>query len=181
MDTTNILFILGGAFDSIEKIIENRVGKGSIGFGSEIKETNKSMDKVLSQLETEDLLKYGLIPEFVGRLPVTVTLEELNEDALVQILTEPKNALVKQYQSLLAMDDVELEFEEEALREIAKQAIAKKAGARGLRGIIEDTMMNVMFEIPSRDDVRKVIITRESVLQTEDPIVITDNQECVSS
>lgn len=181
VDTTNILFILGGAFDSLDKIIENRVGKGSIGFGSEIRETNKSIDTILSQLETEDLLKYGLIPEFVGRLPVTVTLEELDEDALIEILTEPKNALVKQYQSLLAMDDVELEFDDEALREIAKLAIAKKAGARGLRGIIEDTMMNIMFEIPSRDDVRKVIITRESVLQTEDPIVITDNQECVSS
>lgn len=172
VDTTNILFILGGAFDSLEKIIESRIGKGGIGFGSDIKETNRSTGEILSQLQTEDLLKYGLIPEFIGRLPVIVTLEELDEDALVKILTEPKNALVKQYKALLKMDDVELEFEKEALREIAKRAIVKKAGARGLRGIIEDTMLDIMYEVPSCDNIEKVIVTKESVEGREEPIII---------
>ncbi|MCD1146521.1 ATP-dependent Clp protease ATP-binding subunit ClpX [Peptoniphilus sp. KCTC 25270] len=173
VDTSNILFILGGAFDSIDKIIESRIGKGGIGFGSNIKETNRPTDEILKNLETQDLLKYGLIPEFIGRLPVTVTLEELDKNALKQILVEPKNALVKQYQELLKMDDVELEFEEDALDAIAELAIRKKAGARGLRGIIEDTMMNIMFEVPSRSDVKKVIVTRESVEKNESPIMIS--------
>lgn len=172
VDTTNILFIVGGAFDSIDNIIQSRTGRSGIGFGSDIKDTKKSQDETLAQLQTEDLLKYGLIPEFIGRLPVTVTLQELDEEALVEILTQPKNALVKQYEELLSMDNVELEFEPNALKYIAKKAIEKKAGARGLRGIIEETTLNIMYEIPSRKDVKKVIITKESVEGKEDPIYI---------
>ncbi|MDQ0508886.1 ATP-dependent Clp protease ATP-binding subunit ClpX [Peptoniphilus ivorii] len=174
VDTTNILFILGGAFDSLDKIIEARMGKGGIGFGTEIKRSKHDEIDLLKHLEGEDLLKYGLIPEFIGRLPVTVTLEELDKDALVHILTEPKNALVKQYEALFAMDNVELEFEESALEAIAEKAIVKKSGARGLRGTIEEVMMDTMFEIPSFEDIRRVIVTKESVEGTEDPVLIRD-------
>lgn len=163
VDTTNILFILGGAFDGIDKIIESRLSKGGLGFGQEIKE-KKDLGELLSQVSTEDLLRFGLIPELIGRLPVHVSLEELDRESLVEILTGPKNALVKQYVALLGMDDVELVFEEDALEAIADKAIARKAGARGLRGIIEQTMMDVMFEVPSRKDVEKVIVTKEAVL-----------------
>lgn len=163
VDTTNILFIVGGAFDGIEKIIENRTAKSSMGFGSEIVDKRANRENILKKVETEDLLKFGLIPELIGRLPVTITLEELDEDALVEILTKPKNALVKQYKELLKFDDVELIFDDQALNYIAKKAIEKKAGARGLRGVIENTIMNVMYEIPSRDDIKAVKITKESV------------------
>ena len=163
VDTTNILFIVGGAFDGIDKIIENRTAKSSMGFGSEIIDKKANIENILKKVETEDLLKFGLIPELIGRLPVTITLEELDEDALVEILTKPKNALVKQYKELLKFDDVELIFDDEALNYIAKKAIEKKAGARGLRGVIENTIMNVMYEIPSRDDIKAVKITKESV------------------
>lgn len=163
VDTTNILFIVGGAFDGIEKIIENRTAKSSMGFGSEIVDKRANRENILKKVETEDLLKFGLIPELIGRLPVTITLEELDEDALVEILTKPKNALVKQYKELLKFDDVELIFDDQALNYIAKKEIEKKAGARGLRGVIEDTIMNVMYEIPSRDDIKAVKITKESV------------------
>lgn len=174
VDTTNILFILGGAFDSLDKIIENRLGQGGIGFGTEIKRSKHDQEDLLQYLEGEDLLKYGLIPEFIGRLPVTVTLEELDKEALVHILTEPKNALVKQYEALFAMDDVELVFEDEALEAIAEKAIKKKSGARGLRGTIEETMVDTMFDIPSRDDVKRVIVTKESVEGKEPPIMERD-------
>lgn len=163
VDTTNILFIVGGAFDGIDKIIENRTAKSSMGFGSEIIDKKANRENILKKVETEDLLKFGLIPELIGRLPVTITLEELDEDALVEILTKPKNALVKQYKELLKFDDVDLIFDDEALNYIAKKAIEKKAGARGLRGVIENTIMNVMYEIPSRDDIKAVKITKESV------------------
>ena len=163
VDTTNILFIVGGAFDGIDKIIENRTAKSSMGFGSEIIDKKANRENILKKVETEDLLKFGLIPELIGRLPVTITLEELDEDALVEILTKPKNALVKQYKELLKFDDVELIFDDQALNYIAKKAIEKKAGARGLRGVIENTIMNVMYEIPSRDDIKAVKITKESV------------------
>lgn len=163
VDTTNILFIVGGAFDGIDKIIENRTAKSSMGFGSELIDKKANRENILKKVETEDLLKFGLIPELIGRLPVTITLEELDEDALVEILTKPKNALVKQYKELLKFDDVELIFDDEALNYIAKKAIEKKAGARGLRGVIENTIMNVMYEIPSRDDIKAVKITKESV------------------
>ena len=174
VDTTNILFILGGAFDSLDKIIENRLGQGGIGFGTEIKRSKDDEEDLLKYLEGEDLLKYGLIPEFIGRLPVTVTLEELDKDALVHILTEPKNALVKQYEALFAMDDVELVFEDDALEAIAEKAIKKKSGARGLRGTIEEIMMDTMFEIPSMDDVKRVVVTKASVEGDEDPIMERD-------
>ena len=163
VDTSNILFIVGGAFDGIDKIIENRTAKSSMGFGSEIVDKKTNKENILQKVETEDLLKFGLIPELIGRLPVTITLEELDEEALVEILTKPKNALVKQYKELLKFDDVELIFDDEALSYIARKAIEKKAGARGLRGVIENTIMNVMYEIPSRDDIKAVKITKESV------------------
>ena len=163
VDTSNILFIVGGAFDGIDKIIENRTAKSSMGFGSEIVDKKANKENILQKVETEDLLKFGLIPELIGRLPVTITLEELDEEALVEILTKPKTALVKQYKELLKFDDVELIFDDEALSYIARKAIEKKAGARGLRGVIENTIMNVMYEIPSRDDIKAVKITKESV------------------
>lgn len=163
VDTSNILFIVGGAFDGIDKIIENRTAKSFMGFGSEIVDKKANKENILQKVETEDLLKFGLIPELIGRLPVTITLEELDEEALVEILTKPKNALVKQYKELLKFDDVELIFDDEALSYIARKAIEKKAGARGLRGVIENTIMNVMYEIPSRDDIKAVKITKESV------------------
>lgn len=163
VDTSNILFIVGGAFDGIDKIIENRTAKSSMGFGSEIVDKKSKQENILQKVETEDLLKFGLIPELIGRLPVTITLEELDEEALVEILTKPKNALVKQYKELLKFDDVDLIFDDEALNYIARKAIEKKAGARGLRGVIENTIMNVMYEIPSRDDIKAVKITKESV------------------
>lgn len=173
IDTTNILFICGGAFDGIDKIIQNRIGKKSMGFGAEIRSNqNYDIGEILSQILPEDLLKYGLIPEFVGRVPVVVTLNSLDEEALVQILKEPKNALVKQYQKLLEMDGVTLEFEEEALRLIAKKAIERKTGARGLRAILEGIMLNVMYDVPSRNDVEKCIITKDTVINNSDPILI---------
>lgn len=161
VDTTNILFIVGGAFDGIDKIIQNRIDTKSMGFGADIKSKKDiEIGKLLKEIQPEDLLKYGLIPEFVGRLPVIVTLEELDEEALVKILTEPKNALVKQYKELFKMDGVELEFEEEALKAIAQKAIARKTGARGLRSIIEETLLDIMYEIPSRDNIedRKSVV-----------------------
>ncbi|NLO81459.1 MAG: ATP-dependent Clp protease ATP-binding subunit ClpX [Clostridiales bacterium] len=173
IDTTNILFICGGAFEGIHKIIQNRIGKKSLGFGAEIRSrVDDDPGELLKHILPEDLLKYGLIPEFVGRLPIIVTLHALNEEALMQILTEPKNALVKQYQKLFEMDGVTLEFEEEALRVIAKKAIERKTGARGLKAILEDIMLNVMFDIPSRNDVEKCIITKDTILNGSDPILI---------
>ncbi|WP_028783373.1 ATP-dependent protease ATP-binding subunit ClpX [Thalassobacillus devorans] len=176
IDTTNVLFIVGGAFDGIDQIIKRRLGKKVIGFGSE--DTNEELDKgqLLSKILPEDLLRYGLIPEFIGRLPVIGSLLPLDEDALVEILTQPKNALVKQYQKLLQIDDVELEFEEDALREIARKAIERKTGARGLRSIIENIMLDVMYELPSRDDIEKCIITKETVLNEDGKpkLVLTD-------
>ncbi|NLV88750.1 MAG: ATP-dependent Clp protease ATP-binding subunit ClpX [Tissierellia bacterium] len=178
VDTTNILFIVGGAFDGLDKIIEKRVGKKSMGFGAEV--TSKKDIKIgelLKHLQPEDLLKYGLIPEFVGRLPVIVTLEELDEESLVKILTEPKNALVKQYKELFAMDGVELEFEDGALFGIAKKAIERKTGARGLRSIIEDIMLDIMYEIPSREDIEKCIITKETVENKVSPTLVLSDRK----
>ena len=164
IDTTNILFICGGAFDGIAPIIESRVGKKMLGFGAELQsKDNRNIGQVLKDIRPEDLTKFGLIPEFVGRLPIVVTLDQLDENALVQILTEPKNALCKQYEKLLDMDGIQLEFEPDALREIAKQAIARKSGARGLRAIIESVMLDTMFELPSRTDVEKCVIDVDAV------------------
>lgn len=170
IDTTNILFICGGAFDGLEKIIGSRVHSGGMGFGSElVKESDENIDELLVQTEPEDLIKYGLIPEFIGRIPITVSLKNLDEDALIRILTEPRNALTKQYKKLFEIDDVELDFTDEALREVAKKAIAKKTGARGLRSILEKIMMNIMYEIPSDPSIRKVIITKECVNDEAEP------------
>ena len=167
IDTTNILFIVGGAFDGIDQVIKRRLGKKVIGFGTTDKHEDLSMGELLAQVQPEDLLRYGLIPEFIGRIPVISSLEPLDEKALIRILTEPKNALVKQYQKLFEMDNVELEFEEDALVEIAKKAIERKTGARGLRSIIEGIMLDVMFELPSRDDIEKCIITKETVIEED--------------
>ena len=170
IDTTNILFICGGAFDGLERIIENRIGKKTLGFGAELQsEQDKDIGETLRQIRPEDLLKFGLIPEFVGRLPVVVTLDKLDEDALVRILTEPKNALVRQYTKLMRMDGVELEFTDEALRAIAQQAIERKSGARGLRAIIEGILLDIMFELPVRDDVKKCVVTEETVRKHKEP------------
>ena len=176
IDTSNILFIVGGAFDGIEQIIKRRQGEKVIGFASNNAkaEDNRSL---LSQLIPEDLLKFGLIPEFIGRLPVLASLEQLDVDALVEILTKPKNALAKQYQKMLELDDVELEFEPEALVEIAKLAIERKTGARGLRSIIESTMLDVMFELPSRDDIKKCVITAETITDKAQPKLLLENGE----
>lgn len=173
LDTTNILFICGGAFDGIDKIIQNRTGQKGMGFGADIKsKAEKQVGEILKNILPVDLLKYGLIPEFVGRVPVIVTLEALDESALVRILSEPKNALVKQYQKLFEMDGVELEFEHEALVAIAKEAKKRDTGARGLKAIIEDIMLDVMYDIPSRDDIAKCIITEKVITHREEPILI---------
>ena len=173
IDTTNILFILGGAFDGIEKIIKKRDGDKSLGFGAKI-QSKKDIDlgKIYENVLTEDLLKFGIIPEFIGRIPVIATLDLLDEEALVKILKEPKNSLVKQYKSLFELDEVELEFEDEALIAIAKQAIERNTGARGLRSIVEKIMMETMYEVPSRDDIKKVIVTKECVDSDKEPILI---------
>lgn len=173
IDTTNILFICGGAFDGMERVIERRMTRNTIGFGADIHtKEEKDSDVVLSQVQPEDLLHFGLIPEFIGRLPVVVTLNKLDEDALVRVLTEPKNALIRQYQSLLAMDGVELEFEDAAVRAIARKAIARNTGARGLRSIIEKIMQNVMFQVPSMHDVSRCIVTEEVVSSGKQPVLI---------
>ncbi|MGJ9457121.1 ATP-dependent protease ATP-binding subunit ClpX [Oceanobacillus sp. CF4.6] len=167
IDTTNILFIVGGAFDGIDQVIKRRLGKKVIGFGSNEKQEELDMGQLLSKVLPEDLLRYGLIPEFIGRIPVIGSLTPLDEEALIQILTKPKNALVKQYQKLFEMDNVELEFEEDALVEIAKKAIERKTGARGLRSIIEGIVLEVMFDLPSREDVKKCVITKETVTEED--------------
>lgn len=172
IDTTNILFICGGAFDGIEQIIKRRLGQKVIGFGSDNKAADLEKEELLSKVLPEDLLRFGLIPEFIGRLPVIASLEQLDETALVEILTKPKNALVKQYKKMLELDDVELEFEGEALSEIAKKAIERKTGARGLRSIIEGIMLDVMFDLPSRDDIEKCVITGATVADGEAPRLV---------
>lgn len=179
INTQNILFICGGAFEGIEKIIKDRIGKNSIGFGAKI-ESNKDIErsKILKELLPQDLLKFGLIPEFVGRLPIITTLEELDRDTLIRIVTEPKNALVKQYQKLLKLDDVDLEFEREALELIVDKAIERKTGARGLRSIIEDVMRDIMYDIPSNPKIEKCIITKATVENKEKPtLIINENKQ----
>jgi ATP-dependent Clp protease ATP-binding subunit ClpX len=174
LDTTNILFICGGAFEGIDKIIQSRVVQKTMGFGAEltVKREHKLGD-ILRKIMPQDLLKYGLIPEFAGRLPVIVTLDPLSQDDLVQILTTPRNALVKQYEKLFEMDGVALEFREEAIQAIAEETIRRNTGARGLRAILEDIMLNVMYDIPSRGDVAKCTISKETVTSRELPMIIT--------
>ena len=174
IDTTDILFICGGAFDGLEKIIQNRIGKKGIGFGAEVLgRDNKNVGEILKHILPQDLLKYGLIPEFVGRIPVIATLEPLDHQALVRILTEPRNAMVKQYQKLFELDDVSLEFKEGSLQAIAEEAIKCNTGARGLRAIMEEVLVDVMFELPSRDDISRCIITRDVILKRDKPILVT--------
>ena len=174
IDTTNILFIVGGAFDGIEEIIKRRIGQKVIGFGAE-PNTIIEEESYLAKLIPEDLQRFGLIPEFVGRLPVLASLEQLSEDTLYQILTLPKNAIVKQYQKMFELDDVALRFEDDALLEIAKEAITRKTGARGLRSIIENIMLDVMYELPSLEEVKECVITKESVLGQSNPILLTED------
>ena len=178
INTQNILFICGGAFEGLEKIVKDRTGKKSIGFGAQI-ESEKDLNKykIFEQLLPQDLLKFGLIPEFVGRLPIVATLEELDRKALIDIVTKPKNALVKQYKKLFELDDVELEFEQDALEAIVDKAIERKTGARGLRSIIEDIMRDIMFEIPSNPKIEKCVITKETVLEGKEPKVFLNNNK----
>jgi ATP-dependent Clp protease ATP-binding subunit ClpX len=180
-DTTNVLFICGGAFDGLDKIIQRRLGEKTIGFNSEYgadgegRPDPKDISAILRKVQSEDLLKYGLIPEFIGRLPVMCTLHELDSDALVRIITEPKNSILKQYKKLFLLDDVELEMEESAIKRVAEKAIERKTGARGLRSIIEHVMTDIMYEIPSRDDIRKVVVTENTIDgDTAPALVLTD-------
>jgi ATP-dependent Clp protease ATP-binding subunit ClpX len=174
LDTTNILFICGGAFEGIDKLIQNRIGKKTIGFGAELgSRKEQQIGLILEQILPVDLLKYGLIPEFVGRVPIIVTLDALDEEALVRILTEPRNALVRQCQKLFELDGVALEFKEDALRAVAKEAIKRNTGARGLRAIVEDILLEVMYEIPSRNDITKCMITKDVIAKKEEPIMVT--------
>jgi ATP-dependent Clp protease ATP-binding subunit ClpX len=183
VDTTNILFIVGGAFDGLEKVIRARSEKGGIGFGAEVrsKDDRKSVTRVLRDVQPEDLIKFGLIPEFVGRLPVVATLEELDEAALIQILTQPKNALIKQYQKMFSMEGAELEIRETALKAIAKRALERKTGARGLRSILENTLLNTMFDLPSLDNVIKVVVDEGTILSDATPLLIYSDPPKVAS
>ncbi len=176
IDTTNILFICGGAFDGLERIVQQRLSAGSIGFNAEIVDkNNQDIDELLKQVETQDLVKFGLIPEFIGRVPVTVTLNNLDEPSLIRILTEPKNALIKQYQKLFELDDVKLEFTDEALKAIAHRAVERKTGARGLRSIIENVMTDIMYEIPSEENIGIVTITKDCVENDAAPDIVYRN------
>ncbi len=182
IDTTNILFICGGAFGGLESVIENRIGRKSMGFGAEVK-TKEERDngELFSKMLPEDLIKFGLIPEFVGRVPVVVTLDPLDEKALINILTQPKNALIKQYKKLVGLDGVELSFDDEAVAEIAKLALERNTGARGLRSIIENVMMDVMYDLPSRDDISKCVITKNCIRKLDRPRLITKDNKLLSA
>jgi ATP-dependent Clp protease ATP-binding subunit ClpX len=178
VDTTNILFICGGAFVGLDKIVEARVNKSGIGFGSTIKSnTERSKGELLGMVEPEDLLRFGMIPEFVGRLPVVAALGELDEAALIEILVKPRNALVKQYQKLFEMESVELKLTEGALSAIAKEAIKRRTGARGLRAILEEIMLDVMYDLPSRENIKECIISEDAVMRKKDPILVYENEE----
>ena len=178
VDTSNILFICGGAFSGLEEIIKYRLKGTAIGFNSKLDlETKKTIGESLKKLENQDLLKFGMIPEFIGRLPVITTLTELDEDMLIKIMTEPKNAIVKQFQSLMKMDGVKLEIKEDALKEIAKLAVSQNTGARGLRSIIEDSLMDLMYKVPDQKDLYKVVINKDVIAKKSDPILIYTNKE----
>jgi len=183
VDTSNILFIVGGAFAGLDKIIRGRSEQGGIGFSAKVKskEADVNLGEVLFEVEPEDLIKYGLIPEFVGRLPVVATLEELDEDALVQILTEPKNALTKQYEKLFDMEGCEIEFREDALRAVARKAMERKTGARGLRTIMEQVLLDTMYDLPSMDNVRKVVIDENVIIGDAEPYMIFDAPEAIAA
>ncbi|AKJ28519.1 ATP-dependent Clp protease ATP-binding subunit ClpX [Caldimonas brevitalea] len=182
IDTTNILFICGGAFDGLEKVIQNRSEKSGIGFGANVKtKAERSISEVFREVEPEDLIKFGLIPELVGRLPVVATLGELTEDALIQILTEPKNALVKQYQKLFSMDGVELEIRPSALASISRKALARKTGARGLRSIMEQALIDTMFDLPALDGVAKVVVDEHTIEESTKPLLVYREQAKASA
>lgn len=175
VDTTNILFICGGAFVGLDEIIGRRIGSKSMGFGAKIEsKKNRKVGVILEKIEPSDLIRFGLIPEFIGRLPVVATLNELNEDALIDILRKPKNAIVRQYQKLFNLENVKLKFTEDALRAVAKEALRRKSGARGLRAILEDAMMEIMYEIPSREDVKEVIVNEDVIDKKEAPIMLME-------
>jgi ATP-dependent Clp protease ATP-binding subunit ClpX len=177
VDTINILFICGGAFIGLDTLIEQRTGKRAMGFTSDlITKQVKKIGEILSLVEPEDMIKYGLIPEFVGRMPVVAALDELDEAVLIKILTEPKNALMKQYQKLLSFDNVRLKFTDGALSAIAKKAIQRKTGARGLRSILEEIMLEVMYEIPSQRGIKECLITEDTILKQEKPILVYEKQ-----
>jgi ATP-dependent Clp protease ATP-binding subunit ClpX len=178
VDTTNILFICGGAFVGLDAIVERRIGEKTLGFGAEIpSRKDKRIGELLEQVQPEDLLKFGLIPEFVGRLPVIATLHELNEEALIDILTKPKNAIVKQFVRLLDMDGVKLSFSEKALKAVATQALKRNAGARGLRAILEHAMLDIMYEVPSQRGVKEVVVSEETINKGEKPLVVYEKEE----
>src|ERR671923_1428996 len=179
INTRNILFICGGAFDGLEKIVEQRRGRRTMGFGATLRDNTKETSEILEQVMPDDLLKYGLIPEFVGRLPVVVPLQALDEQDLLRILTEPKNAIVKQYQKFLALDKVELVIPPDALSAAARSAAKRKTGARGLRSTIEDVLLDVMYEIPSRTDVRRVIVTADAIDRKSKPLLLSKNEQLV--
>ncbi len=182
IDTTNILFICGGAFQGLDELIERRIGVRGMGFGAELKSRKqRPLGELLRSVQTEDLLKFGMIPEFIGRLPIVATLDELDAGALVRILSEPKNALVKQYQKMLELEGVNLRIEDAALEAIARAALERKAGARGLRSILESTMLDIMYEIPSRDDVLDVVINEDVILNGADPMVVYDQDQVESA
>jgi ATP-dependent Clp protease ATP-binding subunit ClpX len=183
VDTSNILFIVGGAFAGLDKIIRGRSEKGGIGFAAEVKSKDEEVNlgEILYEVEPEDLIKYGLIPEFVGRLPVVATLEELDEDALIQILTEPKNALTKQYEKLFDMEGCEIEFREDALRSVARKAMERKTGARGLRTILEQVLLDTMYDLPSMENVRKVVIDANVIAGDSSPYMIFDAPEPIAA
>jgi ATP-dependent Clp protease ATP-binding subunit ClpX len=175
INTKNILFICGGAFDGLEKVIQHRVSATSIGFGKEIiSKKSKEYDELMSQTEPDDLIKYGLIPEFTGRLPVVAVLNSLNEEALLSILTEPKNAIVKQYKKLFRMEGVELEFEESALKEVVKKALTKGTGARALRSILEEIMIEIMYRLPSKQNISKCVVTKDVINKKDKPVYISE-------
>jgi ATP-dependent Clp protease ATP-binding subunit ClpX len=178
IDTTNILFIAGGAFDGLEKLIDSRISEKVMGFGADIKtkEDNKNIGDTLKHIQPQDLLHYGLIPEFIGRMPVQVTLDQLEEEDMVRIMKEPRNALVKQYEKFFAMDDIELEFTDEALKAIATKALERDTGARGLRSVVENTVLDIMYDLPSRPEIRKCIITKEVIEENADPILEIDEK-----
>ncbi|MGB8221708.1 MAG: ATP-dependent Clp protease ATP-binding subunit ClpX, partial [Polyangiales bacterium] len=178
IDTSNILFICGGAFVGLDDVIERRIGERTLGFGADIpSRKDKKIGELLERIEPEDLLRAGLIPEFIGRLPVIATLHELNEEALVDILTKPKNALVKQYQRLFEMDGVKLKFAQGALHEVARQALKRNAGARGLRAIMEKAMLDIMYEVPSQSDIREVAVSEEVIASGEKPLIVYAKEE----
>jgi ATP-dependent Clp protease ATP-binding subunit ClpX len=181
VNTTNILFVCGGAFVGLDKIIRNRIGKKMLGFGQElISKESKDTSEILAQVEPEDLLKYGLIPEFVGRLSITATLSELSVEGLVKVLTEPKNALVKQYKKLFEFENVKLKFTDGAVQAVAEKAFDRKTGARGLRSILEDIMLDIMYDLPSSEDVEEVVINEEVIKKREQPLLVYTNQQQAS-